>query len=146
MLCAAQVNFMWKNSSFYFWSLATVHGVCVTHARVCTVACAVVRGQHRGIGSLFPFLALHMGASGQIQLSGVWSKPTADPAWLFDIYKWFYYKLIFIFFYFLKTGFPCSPVMSWNFLCKAGWPQTHVNPSASPPRMLGLYACATMPG
>lgn len=32
MLYAAQVNFMWKDSSFYFWNLASIEYVLHMHA------------------------------------------------------------------------------------------------------------------
>jgi hypothetical protein len=47
------------------------------------------------------------------------------------------------------------PCLSWNSLCSPGWPRTHSvdqaglklrNPPASASRVLGLKACATMPG
>ena len=45
----------------------------------------------------------------------------------------------------LRLGFSIKPWLSWNSLCRSGWPQTQKS-TASTSRVLGLKACATTPG
>ncbi|GAB1300185.1 Arf-GAP with coiled-coil, ANK repeat and PH domain-containing protein 2 [Apodemus speciosus] len=45
-----------------------------------------------------------------------------------------------------QRRFLCVAMVSWNSLCRSGWPRTHRDPPASASQVLGLKVCATTTG
>jgi hypothetical protein len=51
----------------------------------------------------------------------------------------------FLFFFFFETGFLCIPWLSWNLLCRPGWPQTQKSTCLCLLSAGIKVACATHP-
>ena len=45
-----------------------------------------------------------------------------------------------------RQGLTMQPWLTWNLLCRLGWPRTHRDLLASASQELKLKACASMPG
>jgi hypothetical protein len=80
-----------------------------------------------------------------IQVSGVELKlPALHGKHLYPLSQPF---LVFVFFFFIKNLLNricllCISDLSWNLLCRPGWP--HKDPPASASPVLGLESCTTM--
>jgi hypothetical protein len=61
---------------------------------------------------------------------------------IYIIAQYFLNLYLFIYLFFLRQGFSVYPCLSWNLLCRPGWPQFR-NLPASASQMLGLKAGAT---